>query len=138
MSLRCSECGHETEDDSRFCPNCGAPVGIGAVVAPDDAVGVADLTGVLGVRSASEGDSAPLQAVSEESVDLAGGFGVGVGSLPGAGEIEECGVHPADGSSVRYPGPDGFTTANPASFPFSSQTPTQIRASGPLVVISTS
>ena len=68
MSLRCASCGNETEDDARFCPSCGAPVGIGASVAADDAEGVAELTGVLGVRSASEGDSAPLQAVSEQSV----------------------------------------------------------------------
>lgn len=68
MSLRCSNCGHETEDDARFCPSCGSPVGIGASVAPDDAEGVAELTGILGVRSASEGDSAPMQSVSEQSV----------------------------------------------------------------------
>ena len=67
MSLRCASCGNETDDDARFCPSCGAPVGIGAS-AGDDAESVAELTGVLGVRSASEGDSAPLQAVDEESV----------------------------------------------------------------------
>ncbi len=85
-------------------------------------------------RSASSASSPPI----DEAVYLAGGLGVGVGGLPGAGEIEESGVHPADGISVRYPGPDGFTTANPASFPFSSQTPMQSRASGPLVVTSSS
>lgn len=97
MSLRCSECGHETDDDARFCPNCGAPVGIGASVAPDDASGIADLTGVLGVRSASEGDSAPLQAVSEESVT---GLPAGAGmllALRGPSEGTRVQLDPADG-----------------------------------------
>ena len=83
-------------------------------------------------------------AGGEEAVHLAGGLGVGVGVAPGAGFVEEVGVHPADGIAVGAQGldgsgePDGFTTANPASLLFSSQTPTQTRASGPALSISSS
>ncbi len=77
-------------------------------------------------------------AAGEEAVDLAGGRGVGVGVAPGAGLGEKGGVHPADGSALGRQEADGFTTANPASLLFSSQTPTQMRASGPLLSISSS
>jgi hypothetical protein len=65
MTLRCAQCGHEIDPQARFCASCGAPVGA-ADVAPG--TGTLEHTGVLGVRVASEGDSAPLPPVDERSV----------------------------------------------------------------------
>jgi hypothetical protein len=100
VSLRCSNCGHETEDDARFCPNCGSPVGIGASVAPDDAEGVAELTGILGVRSASEGDSAPMQPVSEQSVS----------GLPDGAAVLLALRGPSEGTRIQLDPDDGVVT----------------------------
>lgn len=100
MSLHCSRCGHETEDDARFCPNCGAPVGIGASVAPDDGAAVAELTGILGVRSASEGDSAPMQSVSDRSVS---------GLPPGAAVLLAL-RGPSEGTRLQLDPGDGVVT----------------------------
>lgn len=68
MSLRCAQCGHETEDDARFCPSCGAPVGIAASAGVGPEERAQEMTGVLGLRVASEGDSKPLPLVDEHSV----------------------------------------------------------------------
>ncbi len=100
MSLRCAQCGQVTDDSARFCPNCGAPVGIGASVSPDDAGGVAELTGILGVRSASEGDSAPLATVDEESVS----------GLPEGAAVLLALRGPSEGTRVQLDPADGVVT----------------------------
>ncbi|MDA8437057.1 MAG: FHA domain-containing protein [Actinomycetales bacterium] len=66
MSRPCARCGHLAEDRDHFCASCGA-----VLPAVEDA---ASQTGILGVRSATEGDSAPLPAVDSTSVS---GLGVG-------------------------------------------------------------
>jgi hypothetical protein len=70
VSRQCPRCGHLAEDADRFCASCGADLA-GATVVGEDA---AFQTGVLGVRAASEGDSAPLPTVDSSSV---GGLGAG-------------------------------------------------------------
>jgi len=70
VSRQCPRCGHLAEDADRFCASCGADLA-GATVLGEDA---AFQTGVLGVRAASEGDSAPLPTVDSSSV---GGLGAG-------------------------------------------------------------
>jgi hypothetical protein len=66
MSRPCSRCGHLAEDRDHFCASCGA------VLPPvEDA---ASQTGILGLRTATEGDSAPLPAVDSTSVS---GLGAG-------------------------------------------------------------
>ena len=66
MSRQCPRCGHLAEDLDHFCASCGAEL----APSPDAAF----QTGVLGVRIASEGDSAPLPTVDPTSV---GGLGRG-------------------------------------------------------------
>lgn len=74
MSRHCPRCGHLAEDTDRYCASCGADLA-GAVAADAaDAGEAAFQTGVLGVRAASEGDSAPLPTVDPTSV---GGLGAG-------------------------------------------------------------
>jgi hypothetical protein len=97
MTIRCVHCDHVTEDDARFCPNCGSAVGMGAVVAVDDGGGVSDLTGVLGVRTASEGDSAPMELVTEASV----------GGLPEGGAVLLALRGPNEGTRIQLDPLDG-------------------------------
>jgi hypothetical protein len=59
MGRQCPSCGHLAEDGDHFCASCGAEL------APAD---LAFQTGVLGIRVASEGDSAPMPAVDSTSV----------------------------------------------------------------------
>ena len=66
MSRPCARCGHLAEDRDHFCASFGA-----VLPSVDDA---ASQTGILGLRSATEGDSAPLPAVDSTSVS---GLGVG-------------------------------------------------------------
>ncbi len=66
MSRECPRCGHLAEDHDHFCASCGALLEAGPEAAFQ--------TGVLGVRIASEGDSAPLPTVDPTSV---GGLGHG-------------------------------------------------------------
>ncbi len=66
MTRECPRCGHPAEDHDHFCAACGAPL--------TPANEAAFQTGVLGVRLASEGDSAPLPTVDPTSV---GGLGLG-------------------------------------------------------------
>jgi hypothetical protein len=66
MTRECPRCGHPAEDHDHFCAACGAPL--------TPANEAAFQTGVLGVRLASEGDSAPLPTVDPTSV---GGLGHG-------------------------------------------------------------
>jgi hypothetical protein len=56
-------CGHLAEDDAHFCASCGSA--LPPVITAEDP---AFQTGVLGVRMASEGDSAPMPTVSSTSV----------------------------------------------------------------------
>ncbi len=64
MGRQCPSCGHLAQDDAHFCASCGAGL------TPDEAY----QTGVLGIRIATEGDSAPLPVVDATSV---GGLGRG-------------------------------------------------------------
>jgi Inner membrane component of T3SS, cytoplasmic domain/zinc-ribbon domain len=66
MGRQCAQCGHLAEDDDRFCASCGAEL-----PPPEDA---SFQTGILGLRSASEGDSAPMPRVDSSSVS---GLGAG-------------------------------------------------------------
>jgi hypothetical protein len=59
MGRQCPSCGHLAEDSDHFCSACGAEL------APTEA---AFQTGVLGIRAATEGDSAPMPAVDATSV----------------------------------------------------------------------
>ena len=68
MGRQCPACGHLAEDEAHFCASCGA------ALPPVDPAEAAFQTGVLGVRAASEGDSAPLPPVDSTSV---GGLGSG-------------------------------------------------------------
>ncbi len=65
MGRQCPECGHLADPLDRFCASCGAEL---------EVVDEAFLTGVLGIRAASEGDSAELPVVDATSV---GGLGDG-------------------------------------------------------------
>lgn len=97
MSLRCAHCGQETPDDSKFCPSCGSPVGIGASVAANDVGGLVELTGVLGVRSASDDDSGALPTVNEQSVTGLPTGGAVLLALRGPSEGTRIVLDPADG-----------------------------------------
>jgi len=66
MGRQCARCGHLAEDFDHFCSSCGAPL-----LPPEDPT---SQTGILGLRTATEGDSAPLPAVDSTSV---GGLGEG-------------------------------------------------------------
>ncbi len=66
MGRQCARCGHLAEDHDHFCASCGAEL----APAEDPAF----QTGVLGLRAATEGDSAPLPTVDSTSV---GGLGLG-------------------------------------------------------------
>ena len=70
MAYQCAKCGHIAEDRDRFCATCGAEL-----VGAQDA---ASQTGVLGLRTASEGDSSPLPRVDGASVT---GLGQGHSAL---------------------------------------------------------
>jgi hypothetical protein len=100
MSVRCLHCNQLADDDARFCPNCGRPVGVGAVVAGDDAEGVSELTGVLGVRTASDGDSAPMDLVTDATV----------GGLPAGAAMLLALRGPSEGSRIQLDPADGVVT----------------------------
>jgi hypothetical protein len=61
MARQCARCGHLADEYDHFCAACGAEL------APLEDPG-APQTGVLGLRVASEGDSAPMPAIDESSV----------------------------------------------------------------------
>lgn len=64
-----------------------------------------------------------------------------VGALPDLEDVAVAdgrGAQPAGGVSGGAGGAAEVTTAKPASLPFSSQMPTQTRASGPVATISSS
>jgi len=67
VNRQCPRCGHLADEHDHFCAACGAPLG---PLAEDTAF----QTGVLGLRTAHEGDSAPLPAVDSTSVT---GLGAG-------------------------------------------------------------
>ncbi len=60
MGRQCARCGHLAEDFDHFCSSCGAPL-----APPEDPL---SQTGILGLRTATEGDSAPMQAVDSSSL----------------------------------------------------------------------
>lgn len=62
MARHCARCGHLADEYDRFCAACGAELG---PVVEEDA---SPQTGVLGLRVATEGDSAPMPAVDPTSV----------------------------------------------------------------------
>ncbi|HSN06964.1 MAG TPA: FHA domain-containing protein [Candidatus Angelobacter sp.] len=66
MARQCARCGHLADERDHFCASCGA------VLEPTE--DASSQTGVLGLRSATEGDSAPLPAVDSTSVS---GLGAG-------------------------------------------------------------
>jgi hypothetical protein len=67
MARQCARCGHLADEYDLFCAACGAELG------PLEDPG-APQTGVLGLRLASEGDSAPMPAIDATSVS---GLGAG-------------------------------------------------------------
>ena len=97
MSLYCAQCGSEAADDDRFCASCGAPVGIAASAAATDGESIVEMTGVLGIRSASDGDSAPLPVVDEKSVTGLPPGGAILLGLRGPNEGARLQLDPADG-----------------------------------------
>ena len=64
MARHCARCGHLADEYDKFCAACGAEL---APLA-DDSADAAPQTGVLGLRAATEGDSAPMPAVDPTSV----------------------------------------------------------------------
>jgi hypothetical protein len=66
MARQCARCGHLADEHDHFCASCGA------VLEPTE--DAASQTGILGLRSATEGDSVPLPAVDSTSVS---GLGLG-------------------------------------------------------------
>ena len=98
MSRQCPRCGHLAEDLDHFCATCGAEL----VPGPEAAF----QTGVLGVRIASEGDSAPLPTVDPTSV---GGLGRGhavLVVLRGPQEGARFDLDPASGTVVLGRAPE--------------------------------
>lgn len=74
MARHCARCGHLADEYDKFCAACGAEL---APLA-DDSADAAPQTGVLGLRAAIEGDSAPMPRVDPTSV---GGLAAGQGVL---------------------------------------------------------
>ena len=68
MNRQCARCGHLADEHDHFCASCGAPL------EPPEPEDPASQTGILGLRTATEGDSAPMPAVDSTSVS---GLGVG-------------------------------------------------------------
>lgn len=97
MSIRCPQCGHQTDDEARFCPSCGAPVGRTAGPGAGEPEGAQELTGVLGLRVASEGDSKPLPLVDERSVSGLPPGGAVLLALRGPNEGARIVLDPANG-----------------------------------------
>ena len=64
MARHCARCGHLADEYDKFCAACGAEL---APLA-DDSADAAPQTGVLGLRAATEGDSAPMPVVDPTSV----------------------------------------------------------------------
>ena len=62
MARHCARCGHLADEYDRFCAACGAEL------AAPEAEDTSSQTGVLGLRVATEGDSAPMPAVDPTSV----------------------------------------------------------------------
>jgi hypothetical protein len=69
MNRQCARCGHLADEHDHFCAACGAPLEPWEQVEDPSSQ-----TGVLGLRTASEGDSAPMPAVDSTSVS---GLGAG-------------------------------------------------------------
>jgi pSer/pThr/pTyr-binding forkhead associated (FHA) protein len=69
MNRQCARCGHLADEHDHFCAACGS-----ALEPPAQVEDAASQTGILGLRTATEGDSAPMPAVDSTSV---GGLGVG-------------------------------------------------------------
>ena len=69
MNRQCARCGHLADEHDHFCAACGSALEPLAQV--EDAT---SQTGILGLRTATEGDSAPMPAVDSTSVS---GLGVG-------------------------------------------------------------
>ena len=67
MNRQCARCGHLADEHDHFCAACGTAL---EPLVEDPAF----QTGVLGLRTAHEGDSAPLPAVDSTSVT---GLGAG-------------------------------------------------------------
>jgi hypothetical protein len=69
VNRQCARCGHLADEHDHFCAACGSPLEpLEPVEDP------ASQTGVLGLRTATEGDSAPMPAVDSTSVS---GLGTG-------------------------------------------------------------
>ena len=102
MARHCARCGHLADEYDKFCAACGAEL---APLA-DDSVEAAPQTGVLGLRAATEGDSAPMPAVDPTSVSgLAAGHGVLV-VLRGPQEGARFDLDPALGTVTVGRSPD--------------------------------
>jgi hypothetical protein len=71
MGRQCPRCGHLADEFDHFCAACGSE--LPPLEDPAQQTGVFQ-TGVLGIRVATEGDSAPMPTVDPTSV---GGLGVG-------------------------------------------------------------
>jgi hypothetical protein len=69
MNRQCARCGHLADEHDHFCAACGAPL-----EPLEQLEDPASQTGILGLRTATEGDSAPMPAVDATSVS---GLGVG-------------------------------------------------------------
>jgi hypothetical protein len=98
MSRQCTRCGHLAEDIDHFCASCGAEL-------PPHA-DAAFQTGVLGLRVAHEGDSAPIPVVDPTSV---GGLGAGhalLVVLRGPQEGARFDLDPARGTVVAGRAPE--------------------------------
>ena len=98
MDRQCAQCGHRADEHDRFCASCGA------VLAPLE--DPASQTGVLGLRTASEGDSAPMPAVDSTSVSGLGAGHAVLVVLRGPQEGARFDLDPATPSVVVGRSPD--------------------------------
>ena len=95
----CARCGHLADEYDRFCAACGAEL---APVEED----TSSQTGVLGLRVATEGDSAPMPAGDPTSVSgLGAGYAVLV-VLRGPQEGARFDLDPALGTVTVGRSPD--------------------------------
>jgi hypothetical protein len=97
MGRQCPSCGHLAEDSDHFCSACGAEL------APSEA---AFQTGVLGIRAATEGDSAPMPAVDATSVSGLGEGHAVLVVLRGPSEGARYNLSPASRSIVMGRSPE--------------------------------
>jgi hypothetical protein len=68
MNRQCARCGHLADEHDRFCAACGT------ALEPLEIEDPSSQTGILGLRTATEGDSAPMPSVDSTSV---GGLSAG-------------------------------------------------------------